>query len=402
MIETAIKANVPIVGVQTDDLINLERVLSHISGRPARRFILGASGGVPQLAPCIYWTDDPKHASTDVFLAFRKNEHTLVMVNCHSHLSVVECGTLDPPAKLVGEFMGENFETPAHAAVGSVMRGLSLRMMDLIVTMTSARVANVTVPELRKTRSLLLGGAQGLEQVDTAQALYVAQKDLSEWVDINAPFFLAGKNKALIPRGLLLDGMSGVGKSSGAKYIAARFGVPLYRLNVAGMLDRYVGSGEKALTRALSLVDREQPCLLLIDEVEKLFSHQDDSGVTERLLSIILWWLAEHDSRVLTIMTSNDKGKLPEELYREERVDKVMTMLPLAHADAVALGLAWAATILGHATDHGQQEASFIYNIRHACHSNPDQMHTSLPDKLIPHSRIRQLVIDTIKKGKFS
>jgi SpoVK/Ycf46/Vps4 family AAA+-type ATPase len=77
---------------------------------------------------------------------------------------------------------------------------------------------------------------------------------------------------------------------------------------------------------ALSQLDHEEPCVALLDEVEKVFSRGsgDHSGVTSSLLSQLLWWLAERRSRVLVVLTTNDRQKLPRELYRAGRIDEVM------------------------------------------------------------------------------
>lgn len=65
-------------------------------------------------------------------------------------------------------------------------------------------------------------------------------------------------------------------------------------------------------------------CVVLIDEVEKAFTTQLDSGVTSNLLGSLLWWLQEHTTRVFTIMTTNNKDTIPKELYREGRIDDIM------------------------------------------------------------------------------
>jgi ATP-dependent 26S proteasome regulatory subunit len=131
-----------------------------------------------------------------------------------------------------------------------------------------------------------------------------------------------------MPRGLLFNGPPGTGKTSGAKWVAHQLGVPLFRVDVAGAKGRFVGDSETTLALNLSRVDQEEPCVALIDEVEKLFGHDShDSGTTAGMLSQMLWWLAEHKSRVLTIMTTNNDKILPKELYREGRIDEVMTFL---------------------------------------------------------------------------
>ena len=70
--------------------------------------------------------------------------------------------------------------------------------------------------------------------------------------------------------------------------------------------------------------------MLLLDEVDKIFkATTDDSGVSQRILSSLLWWLQEHNSKILTVLTTNDMNSLPKELYRPGRLDKIFTFLPL-------------------------------------------------------------------------
>lgn len=74
-------------------------------------------------------------------------------------------------------------------------------------------------------------------------------------------------------------------------------------------------------------------CVIIFDEVEKVFQSQSDSGVTSRMLSQLLWWLQSHKSKVFTVMTTNDMAKIPEELYREGRIDQTIPFLGIESYD---------------------------------------------------------------------
>ncbi len=126
-----------------------------------------------------------------------------------------------------------------------------------------------------------------------------------------------------------MAGIPGTGKTMSAKYIAGQLKMTLFRLDVGALQSKYVGESEQNLRRALQVVSQNEPCVMLIDEVEKLFQGTDDSGVTANLLAGLLWWLQEHRSRVLTIMTTNDEEKLPTELVRPGRIDRRITFGPL-------------------------------------------------------------------------
>ena len=127
------------------------------------------------------------------------------------------------------------------------------------------------------------------------------------------------------------------GKTAGSKWIAEQMGVPLYRVDIGGTKNKYVGQSEANLLSNFSRIDAEEPAIALLDEVEKVFlTKEGDGGTTTSMLSQMLWWLAEHKSRVLTIMTTNNSKALPRELYREGRIDAVMLFEGLDKDEAVA------------------------------------------------------------------
>lgn len=114
------------------------------------------------------------------------------------------------------------------------------------------------------------------------------------------------------------------GKTLACKYIAKQWGLPLYRIDIGALKAKYVGESEQFLRNALSQVDTIAPCIVLIDEAEKAFTTQHDSGVTSSLLGSLLWWMQEHTSKVFTVLTTNNKDIIPRELYREGRIDDIM------------------------------------------------------------------------------
>jgi len=126
------------------------------------------------------------------------------------------------------------------------------------------------------------------------------------------------------PRGVLLVGVPGCGKSLSAKAVAAQWRLPLYRLDFAAILGMYVGQSEARLREALEMADRTAPCVLWIDEIEKGLAGQHDStGVGRRLVGQFLFWLQESRSRVFVVATSNDVRSLPPELLRKGRFDEL-------------------------------------------------------------------------------
>jgi hypothetical protein len=130
------------------------------------------------------------------------------------------------------------------------------------------------------------------------------------------------------PRGVLLLGVPGTGKSALAKALGNETSRPTLTLDVGSLMAGIVGETERNIRQALRIVDAMAPCILFLDEVEKglsgaASSGQTDSGVTARLFGIFLTWLNDHTTDVFTIATCNDISKLPPEFSRSERFDAI-------------------------------------------------------------------------------
>lgn len=130
-----------------------------------------------------------------------------------------------------------------------------------------------------------------------------------------------------VPKGVLIAGISGCGKSLSAKAAAKLFNIPLLRLDMGRLLGKYVGESESNLRRAIELAEAISPCVLWIDELEKAFAGVGGEGsgaeVTTRLLGSFLTWLQEKETPVFVVATANDITKLPPELLRKGRFDEI-------------------------------------------------------------------------------
>lgn len=124
------------------------------------------------------------------------------------------------------------------------------------------------------------------------------------------------------PKGVMLFGVQGGGKSLAAKAIAGVWGLPLLRLDMAALYNKYIGETEKNLREALKLADLMSPCVLWIDEIEKGLAEDSDNAVGKRILGTLLTWMSERKSRVFLVATSNDISGLPPELLRKGRFDE--------------------------------------------------------------------------------
>lgn len=126
------------------------------------------------------------------------------------------------------------------------------------------------------------------------------------------------------PKGLLLIGVQGCGKSLCAKAVAAEWKLPLIRLDPSNLYNRYVGESEKNLKRAIKLAEQMAPVVLWIDEIEKALSQEDaEGGPAQRIFGTFLAWLQDKKESVFVIATANDISKLPPELMRKGRFDEI-------------------------------------------------------------------------------
>jgi hypothetical protein len=129
-----------------------------------------------------------------------------------------------------------------------------------------------------------------------------------------------------VPKGVLLMGVQGCGKSFASKVIARELNLPLYRVDLAGLYSKYIGETEQNMKKALATVEKLSPACLWIDEIEKGFSASAgdiDGGVSMRLLGSFLTWMQEHKSSVFIAATANDINLLPPEFLRKGRFDEI-------------------------------------------------------------------------------
>jgi hypothetical protein len=129
------------------------------------------------------------------------------------------------------------------------------------------------------------------------------------------------------PKGILLVGVQGCGKSLAAKCIAREWRIPLLKLDAGRLYDKFVGESEKNLRRAIEIAESMAPSLLWIDELEKAFGmpggEAGDSGVAKRLFATLLTWMQEKRKEVFVVATANDVFDLPPELLRKGRFDDI-------------------------------------------------------------------------------
>lgn len=195
-----------------------------------------------------------------------------------------------------------------------------------------------------KYRLLNAGGVLGYEY-DTASFSEIAGlNNVKVWLRQRRLAFAAEPPPELDPpKGILLLGVQGCGKSLAAKAAAGVFGVPLLRLDFGTLYNKYHGETERNLREALETAEVMSPCVLWIDELEKGVAVGDaDSGTSRRVLGALLTWMAERESQVLVVATANDVRALPPELVRKGRFDEIFFVdlpTPSQRADILSIHL---------------------------------------------------------------
>ena len=156
-------------------------------------------------------------------------------------------------------------------------------------------------------------------------------ESLKKWLQRKAKIFknisAAEKFGVDVPKGVLIAGMPGCGKSLNAKAAAKLFEVPLLRLDMGRLMGKYVGESEANMRRAIALAEAISPCVLWIDELEKAFAGINGQGggadVTTRLFGTFLTWLQEKNSMAFVVATANNIVEMPSELLRKGRFDEI-------------------------------------------------------------------------------
>ena len=149
---------------------------------------------------------------------------------------------------------------------------------------------------------------------------------LKDWLSKRKSVFAGGADVAHLdsPKGIVLLGVQGCGKSLAAKTTAGIFGVPLMRLDFGAVYDKYHGETERKLRESLHTADVMAPCVLWIDEIEKgIAGRGGETGTTQRVLGTFLTWMAEKKSQVFVVATANNIDALPPELVRKGRFDEI-------------------------------------------------------------------------------
>ena len=247
--------------------------------------------------------------------------------------------TKDEIEKYIWNFAKENKVNVDKKDVGEVaisLKGLTKLEIDHVLNMIIESKNNISISGrdiIIREKGQIIKKSSILEIIDFKEKIEEigGLEGLKEWLSSKAQVFRrldeAKKFGVDTPKGVLLVGMPGCGKSLAAKASARLFNVPLLRLDIGRLLGKYVGESEHNMRVALKTAESISPCILWIDEIEKAFAGIDQNGgasdITKRLFGQFLTWLQEKENTVFVVATANDITAFPPEFLRKGRFDEV-------------------------------------------------------------------------------
>lgn len=304
----------------------------------------------------------------DTLRIAKSNGHAIILLGCRLKL----------PPELEHEITHVDFNLPGSTELGTVIDGIvkSAKLKNLPETtreaalqsalgLTTTEAENafaLSVVETKsidpkivareKARTLKKNGLVEVVEATTSLDDIGGLGLLKDWLTRRAGAFSeSAKSYGLpAPKGLLIVGIPGTGKSLTAKATAGAFGLPLLRLDMGRVFGGIVGQSEANLRSVIQTAEAIAPCVLWIDEIEKGFSGSKSSGSTDggtssRVFGSFLSWMQEKTKAVFVVATANDVSKLPPEFLRKGRFDELFFVdLP----DALERAQIWDIVIKRH------------------------------------------------------
>lgn len=214
------------------------------------------------------------------------------------------------------------------------LRGLTRRQAERIITEVVLEDHRLDGSDINgilaaKRRAVDRGGLLEYVEAPVDLSEIGGLRRLKHWLKLRQQAMTdeAAKFGITAPRGVLMLGVQGAGKSLCAKAIATAWQRPLMRMDVGALYDKYIGESERRLRDALRQAESMAPIILWVDEIEKAFassaSRSTDGGLSQRMFGSLLTWMQEHLAPVFLVATANDIEALPPELLRKGRFDEI-------------------------------------------------------------------------------
>lgn len=314
------------------------------------------SNSMPECS-ILFLKDFHHYAKKDVIC--RKIKNLIPILKSNGKVLVILSHTVDIPPEIEKDITVINYKLPTTDELKIVLKGLCES-----VTQSSSNGTKVEYP--KKEEDAIIDAALGMTAFEAENAfsvsmveakcfdpaiirrekaaivkktnlLEVVESDLSlkdvgglnnlkAWLEARKNCFTGGAKAFGIkpPRGLLLVGLPGTGKSLTAKCVSSILKRPLLRFDVSKIFQKYVGESEDNMRKSLHIAEAISPCVLWTDELEKAFAGgSDSSGTSQRILGTFLTWMTEKTADVFVVATANDVSTLPAALLRGGRFDAI-------------------------------------------------------------------------------
>jgi len=235
--------------------------------------------------------------------------------------------------KRLTESLDQKISNDELLRLGAACQGLSLERIRRVLSKIIAEYGEID--GVNSFSFILTEKKQIIEQSQLLEFCIASKKmldlgglnNLKNWIKIRSNAF---SQQALeyglpYPKGLLLVGVQGTGKSVAAQIIACEWNLPLLRLDFGRLFGSLVGQSESRIRRVIELVETLAPCILWIDEIDKIFATSQsngDNGTTNRVLATFITWLSEKSSPVFVVATANNIDWIPPEVIRKGRFDE--------------------------------------------------------------------------------
>jgi SpoVK/Ycf46/Vps4 family AAA+-type ATPase len=229
--------------------------------------------------------------------------------------------------------MQQTVETEILFNLATACQGLSLERIRRVLSKVIAKYGEIN----EESPTLVLQEKQQIIQQTQLLDFYLTTQNLKDlggldnfkdWLKLRErAFSQEATNYGLpYPKGLLLVGVQGTGKSIAAKILANEWELPLLRLDFGRLFASLVGQSEEKVRQMISISEALAPCVLWVDEIDKAFTGikgGGDSGTTSRVLATFITWLSEKTSAVFVVATANNIDDMPAELLRKGRFDEL-------------------------------------------------------------------------------
>ena len=221
-----------------------------------------------------------------------------------------------------------------HSSLVRHLSGLTLMEAEKVLTKAIIEDGSLGVADIQR----VIAAKTKVVEREGLLEYYPTEATMAEVADLVTLKAWLRKRKAVIqeptraaefglgfPKGVLLLGVPGCGKSLSAKAVASEWTLPLLKLDPSNLYNKYVGESESNFKRAMKAAERMAPVVLWIDELEKAFASGggEDGGVSQRILGTFLSWMQDRQGDVFVVATANDIQALPPEFLRKGRFDEI-------------------------------------------------------------------------------